>query len=90
MDGKAVAIIDKTTCKGCGGCVPVCPVKAIDLEGYTDAQIRAMIDGMLSAPRQRRDRGGAGMSTDRAPERSAPTGRYARSSATSTSCGVAS
>jgi heterodisulfide reductase subunit A len=50
FDGKAVALIDKTTCKGCGGCVPVCPVKAIDLEGYTNAQIRAMIDGMLSAP----------------------------------------
>jgi heterodisulfide reductase subunit A len=50
VDGKAVALIDKTTCKGCGGCVPVCPVKAIDLEGYTNAQIRAMIDGLLSAP----------------------------------------
>ncbi len=50
VDGKAVAVIDKTACKGCGGCVPACPVKAIDLEGYTDAQIRAMIDGMLSLP----------------------------------------
>ena len=45
---KKVATIDKTACKGCGGCIPVCPVKAIDLEGYTNAQIRAMIDGMLS------------------------------------------
>jgi heterodisulfide reductase subunit A2 len=50
VDGKKVAEISKTTCKGCGGCVPVCPVKAIDLEGYTNAQIRAMIDGMLSSP----------------------------------------
>ncbi|MCL5734083.1 MAG: FAD-dependent oxidoreductase [Actinobacteria bacterium] len=49
-NGKSVALIDKTACKGCGGCVPVCPTKAIDLEGYTDAQIRAMIDGMLSTP----------------------------------------
>jgi heterodisulfide reductase subunit A2 len=48
--GKTVAVIDKTACKGCGGCVPVCPVKAIDLEGYTDAQIRAMINGMLAGP----------------------------------------
>jgi heterodisulfide reductase subunit A len=46
--GKMVAVIDKTSCKGCGGCVPVCPPKAIDLQGYTDAQIRAMIDGMLA------------------------------------------
>jgi len=47
---KKVATIDKTACKGCGGCIPVCPVNAIDLEGYTDAQIRAMIDGMLAEP----------------------------------------
>ncbi len=45
--GKEVAVIAKTACKGCGGCVPVCPVGAIDLQGYTDAQIRSMIDGML-------------------------------------------
>jgi heterodisulfide reductase subunit A len=49
-DGKAVAFIDKTACKGCGGCVPVCPKDAIDLEGYTDAQIRAMIDGLAEEP----------------------------------------
>ena len=42
-----IAAISKTACKGCGGCVPVCPSDAIDLQGYTDAQIRAMIDGML-------------------------------------------
>lgn len=45
--GKEIAVISKTACKGCGGCVPVCPSDAIDLQGYTDAQIRAMIDGML-------------------------------------------
>ncbi len=49
-NGKAVAFIDKTACKGCGGCVPVCPKDAIDLEGYTDAQMRAMIDGLLDIP----------------------------------------
>ena len=49
-DGKAVAFIDKAACKGCGGCVPVCPKDAIDLEGYTDAQIRAMIDGLVEEP----------------------------------------
>ena len=46
-NGKEVASIAKTTCKGCGGCVPVCATEAIDLEGYTDAQIKAMIDGLL-------------------------------------------
>ncbi|MBN1321258.1 MAG: CoB--CoM heterodisulfide reductase iron-sulfur subunit A family protein [Thermoleophilia bacterium] len=42
-----VAVIDRAACKGCGGCVPVCPKNAIDLLGYTDAQMRAMIDGLL-------------------------------------------
>ena len=46
-DGKEIATISRTACKGCGGCVPVCPSDAIDLQGYTDAQIKAMIDGML-------------------------------------------
>jgi len=45
--GKEIAAISKTACKGCGGCVPVCPSDAIDLQGYTDAQIKSMIDGML-------------------------------------------
>ncbi len=47
LGGKEVATISRTSCKGCGGCVPVCPSDAIDLQGYTDAQIRSMIDGML-------------------------------------------
>jgi len=46
-EGKRVAEVVKTACKGCGGCVPVCPVDAIDLLGYSDAQIKAMIDGLL-------------------------------------------
>jgi heterodisulfide reductase subunit A len=41
------AIIDVAGCKGCGGCAPVCTADAIDLRGYTDAQVRAMIDGLL-------------------------------------------
>ncbi len=44
---RTVAEVVKTACKGCGGCVPVCPSDAIDLQGYTDAQVRAMIDGLL-------------------------------------------
>jgi heterodisulfide reductase subunit A len=47
VDGRVVAAVTKTACKGCGACVPVCPVDAIDLEGYTDAEIKAMIDGLL-------------------------------------------
>lgn len=47
-DGGEVATIDAAGCKGCGGCVPVCPEDAIDLQGYTDAQVRATIDGLLA------------------------------------------
>ncbi len=43
---KEVAYVHPALCKGCGGCVPVCPVEAIDLEGYTDGQVRAMIDAL--------------------------------------------
>ena len=46
-DGKDTARIDAAGCKGCGGCVPVCPHDAIDLLGYSDTQIKAMIDGLL-------------------------------------------
>jgi heterodisulfide reductase subunit A len=45
-EGRRVAVIDPATCKGCGGCAPVCPERAINLEGYTQAQIKAMIEGL--------------------------------------------
>ena len=44
---KDVAYVHPALCKGCGGCVPVCPVEAIDLEGYTNAQVKAMIDALV-------------------------------------------
>ena len=47
LNGREVATISEAGCKGCGGCVPMCPDNAIDLRGYTDAQITAMIDGLL-------------------------------------------
>ena len=49
-DGRTSPLISATVCKGCGGCVPVCPEDAIDLLGYTDAQIRAMIDSLVEVP----------------------------------------
>ena len=47
-DGGEIATIDAAGCKGCGACAPVCSEDAIDLQGYTDAQVRAMIDGLLA------------------------------------------
>jgi heterodisulfide reductase subunit A len=49
LNGKEVATVAAAACKGCGGCVPACAEDAIDLQGYTDAQIRATIDGLLEA-----------------------------------------
>ncbi|MBC7558984.1 MAG: CoB--CoM heterodisulfide reductase iron-sulfur subunit A family protein [Dermatophilaceae bacterium] len=49
-DGREVAEISAAVCKGCGGCVPVCPQNAIDLLGYTDAQMRASIDSLAKEP----------------------------------------
>jgi heterodisulfide reductase subunit A len=48
LDGKT-ALVDAAGCKGCGACAPVCPEGAIDLLGYTDGQIRGMIDGLVEA-----------------------------------------
>jgi len=31
-------------CKGCGACLPACPLDATQLKGYTDEQIESMID----------------------------------------------
>jgi heterodisulfide reductase subunit A len=44
------AMVSASVCKGCGGCVPYCPEDAIDLLGYTDAQMRAAIDGLVKEP----------------------------------------
>ena len=46
---KEVAVISAAICKGCGGCVPVCAPEAIDLEGYTNAQVLAIIDALAVA-----------------------------------------
>ena len=42
-NGKDVAEIVEAKCKGGGMCLPVCPENAINLKGYTDHEIEAMI-----------------------------------------------
>jgi heterodisulfide reductase subunit A len=46
MDGKAVARVIPSLCKGGGACVTVCPEGAIELRGFTNQQIGATIDAL--------------------------------------------
>jgi len=48
LNGKIVAEVIEAKCKGCGMCLPVCPENAIDLKGFTDAEMETMIDAMIS------------------------------------------
>jgi heterodisulfide reductase subunit A len=47
VEGKEIAVVTPALCKGGGPCVPVCPKDAIEIEGYTDEQVRSMIDALL-------------------------------------------
>jgi heterodisulfide reductase subunit A len=44
---KEIAFVKESMCKGEGACVPVCPHDAIEIEGYRDDQILAMIDASI-------------------------------------------
>ena len=41
-----VARIIESNCKGCGMCTPVCQTEAIDIKGYTNHEVRSMIEAM--------------------------------------------
>jgi heterodisulfide reductase subunit A len=45
-EGKEVARVIPSLCKGGGPCIPVCPEDAIDIEGYTDTQVKAVIEAL--------------------------------------------
>ncbi len=42
--------VDQISCIGCGACVSECPVRVFDLAHYTDQQVAASIEGLLSEP----------------------------------------
>lgn len=48
-EGRKVAKINVSNCKGCGMCTPVCPTDAIDLAGFTNAQVEGMIDALAES-----------------------------------------
>jgi heterodisulfide reductase subunit A len=43
---KVVAYVNPGVCGGCGTCQASCPSKSVELDGYTDEQIMAMIESL--------------------------------------------
>jgi heterodisulfide reductase subunit A len=43
---KHTARVNPGLCMGCGTCVSVCPSKSIELQGFTEQQIYAMVESM--------------------------------------------
>jgi heterodisulfide reductase subunit A len=43
---KVVAYVNPGVCAGCGTCQATCPSKCVELDGYTDEQIVAMIEAL--------------------------------------------
>ena len=48
LDGRLVAYVNEVLCKGCGACAAACPAEAAIQNGFTQDQILAEIDGILS------------------------------------------
>jgi heterodisulfide reductase subunit A len=44
---KRTARVNQGLCMGCGTCVAVCPSKSIDLEGFTEQQVYAMLESLV-------------------------------------------
>ncbi len=43
---KKVAVVNTAMCKGCGACSATCRSSAIDVMGYTDGQVYAVINAL--------------------------------------------
>ncbi|HEY5123821.1 MAG TPA: 4Fe-4S dicluster domain-containing protein [Ignavibacteria bacterium] len=48
LEDKKVSDINEMLCKGCGTCVAACPASAISGKGFTDIQILAELEGLLT------------------------------------------
>lgn len=47
-DAKKISVVNSALCKGCGTCVAACPAGAIMARHFTDEQIYAQIEGILT------------------------------------------
>jgi heterodisulfide reductase subunit A len=48
LNDRLVAYVNEVLCKGCGACAAACPAQAAIQNGFTQDQILAEIDGILS------------------------------------------
>jgi coenzyme F420-reducing hydrogenase delta subunit/NAD-dependent dihydropyrimidine dehydrogenase PreA subunit len=48
VEGLSLSVIDPLLCTGCGNCVSVCPVGAVTVAGWTQAQLETQIRVALS------------------------------------------
>ena len=48
LEDKKISDINEMLCKGCGTCVAACPASAITGKGFTDEQIIAELEGLLT------------------------------------------
>jgi heterodisulfide reductase subunit A len=46
--GAAASVINEAMCKGCGTCVARCPVDAIAMRHFTDAQVEGELAALLA------------------------------------------
>ncbi|MFZ5831904.1 MAG: 4Fe-4S dicluster domain-containing protein, partial [Planctomycetota bacterium] len=44
---KRTARVNPGLCMGCGTCVAICPSKSVDLEGFSEQQIYAMVESLV-------------------------------------------
>jgi heterodisulfide reductase subunit A len=47
-DGRTVAVVNESLCKGCGLCVAGCRFGAANLRGFTQQQLLAELEGVLT------------------------------------------